>query len=316
MIFTPFVSKIDPMGTLLYDRKKKCLTEIEQYGGGMMRAAYHGRWGQCLLLPVVISPLFTRIYGWLQCLPCSRKKIPAFIKRYHVEMRDYQPRRYRNFDEFFLRAIREGARPMTGEKSRLIAPADSKLLVYPVHEGAKVIVKGVEYSIEELAGMSFGSGKRQNAGSRGENADLADFAGGLCLVFRLTMDDYHHYCFPDDGRLRLRYQIKGKLHTVSPLSAGRKIYRDNYRVVNLLETRHFGKILMIEVGAMFAGCIRNRPIRHFKKGEEKGYFRLGGSSILMLLQKDQVALDADIMEYAVSGTEVKLRYREDIGSRL
>jgi phosphatidylserine decarboxylase len=85
-------------------------------------------------------------------------------------------------------------------------------------------------------------------------------------------------------------------------------------VVNLLETKHFGKILMIEVGALFAGRICNHPVQCFRRGEEKGYFRLGGSSILMLLQKDAVQLDEDILEYTEKGIEVKLRYREDIGT--
>ena len=284
--------------SLLYDRKNKTVTEITQYGGGMMQAAYHGRYSR-FLLPVVTSRLYTRLWGWWQCTPFSCNKIPAFVEQYHVNMADYEQQVFHNFDEFFIRPIREGARPMNIDPDRLIAPADSKLLVYPVKEDMHLTVKGLDYTLEEL------TGSRRFA---------KEFAGGQCLVFRLTMDDYHHYCFPADGWQRMRRTVPGRLHTVSPYSAEKKVYQENYRVVNLLETKHFGKILMIEVGALFAGRIINYPVRCFRKGEEKGYFRLGGSTILMLLQKDAVRLDEDILEYTDKGIEVKLRYREDIGT--
>ena len=284
--------------SLLYDRKNKTVTEITQYGGGMMQAAYHGRYSR-FLLPVVTSRLYTRLWGWWQCTPFSCNKIPAFVEQYHVNMADYEQQVFHNFDEFFIRPIREGARPMNIDPDRLIAPADSKLLVYPVKEDMHLTVKGLDYTLEEL------TGSRRFA---------KEFAGGQCLVFRLTMDDYHHYCFPADGWQRMRHTVPGRLHTMSPYSAEKKVYQENYRVVNLLETKHFGKILMIEVGALFAGRIINYPVRCFRKGEEKGYFRLGGSTILMLLQKDAVRLDEDILEYTDKGIEVKLRYREDIGT--
>ncbi|MBR3517470.1 MAG: phosphatidylserine decarboxylase [Lachnospiraceae bacterium] len=284
--------------SLLYDRKNKTVTEITQYGGGMMQAAYHGRYSR-FLLPMVTSWLYTRLWGWWQCTPFSCNKIPAFVEQYPVNMADYEQQVFHNFDEFFIRPIREGARPMNIDPDRLIAPADSKLLVYPVKKDMHLTVKGLDYTLEELIGS------RRFA---------KEFAGGQCLVFRLTMDDYHHYCFPADGWQRMRHTVPGRLHTVSPYSAEKKVYQENYRVVNLLETKHFGKILMIEVGALFAGRIINYPVRCFRKGEEKGYFRLGGSTILMLLQKDAVRLDEDILEYTDKGIEVKLRYREDIGT--
>ncbi len=282
----------------IYDRKTGKCTEITQYGGGMMQEAYHGKSSR-FLLPVVTSRMYTRLWGWWQCTPFSCNKIPGFVKQYHVNMADYETQVFRNFDEFFVRRIREDARPMPFDPYRLIAPADSKLLVYPVREDMRLNIKGLEYTLEELTGSRRFSKM---------------FAGGQCLVFRLTMDDYHHYCFPDDGWQKLRRTVPGRLHTVSPYSSEKKVYQENFRVVNLLETKHFGKILMIEVGALFAGRICNHPVQCFRRGEEKGYFRLGGSSILMLLQKDAVQLDEDILEYTEKGIEVKLRYREDIGT--
>ena len=282
----------------VYDRKTKKLTEITQYGGGMMEAAYHGRYSR-LLLPVVTGRMYTKLWGWWQCTPFSCNKIPGFVKQYHVNMAEYEQQVFRSFDEFFTRPVRESARPMNIDPDRLVAPADSKLLVYPVEENMHLNVKGLDYTLEEL------TGSRRFA---------KEFAGGQCLVFRLTMDDYHHYCFPADGWQRMRHTVPGRLHTVSSYSSEKKVYQENFRVVNLLETKRFGKILMIEVGALFAGRIINHPVRCFRKGEEKGYFRLGGSTILLLLQKDAVQLDEDILKYTDQGIEVKLRYREDIGT--
>ncbi|MBO6208623.1 MAG: phosphatidylserine decarboxylase [Lachnospiraceae bacterium] len=288
------------MSSLLYDRKNRKMTKITQYGGRMMQAAYQGKCSR-FLLPVVTSRIYTRLWGAWQCTPFSCNKIPGFVKQYHVDMAEYEQQVFRSFDEFFTRPIREETRPMDIDPDRLVAPADSKLLVYPVREDMHLKVKGLDYTLDEL------TGSRRFA---------HEFAGGQCLVFRLTMDDYHHYCFPADGWQRLRHTVPGRLHTVSPYSSERKVYQENYRVVNLLETKHFGKILMIEVGALFAGRIINYPVRCFRKGEEKGYFRLGGSTILLLLQKDAVQLDGDIREYTDRGIEVKLRYREDIGTAL
>ena len=145
-----------------------------------------------------------------------------------------------------------------------------------------------------------------------ENAK--EFAGGYALVFRLTVDDYHRFCYPDKGCLISKRMIKGKLHTVSPVSKNHKIYMENTRQVNLLKTEKFGTIAYIEVGAMLIGRIVDNGTDVFEKGQEKGYFEPGGSTVIILVKN--VEIDKDIMEQSASGIETKVRYGERIGRAL
>ena len=135
----------------------------------------------------------------------------------------------------------------------------------------------------------------------------------MCLVFRLSVDDYHRYCYPDTGTTKSKTAIKGKLHTVCDISDKYKVFQENSRFVSVLDTEHFGEIIMIEVGALMVGRIVNHEIVDFRKGQEKGYFRLGGSTIVVLCQAGVLKLDEDIEEYAAQGMEVRLRYGERVG---
>ena len=128
------------------------------------------------------------------------------------------------------------------------------------------------------------------------------------------MDDYHRYCFIDDGTVTQTKVIKGKLHTVSSLSKEYKIYKENHRVVSVLSTKHFGEVIHIEVGALLVGKIVNRNVQDFSKGEEKGFFEPGGSTIIQLFKKDAVQIDDDIVQQSLGNTETKVLYGEGVGS--
>jgi len=283
----------------IYNRKTKELEEIKQYGGNLLELLYGKVWGR-ILLKFIVNPIFSRINGIYNSSQYSRKKIEPFIQDYQIKMDDFESVEYKSFNDFFTRKIRLEARPMESDDKKLISPADSKLSVYRIGDNLNVKIKGSNYTLDELV-----DGR----------VDINSYKGGLCLVFRLTMDDYHRYCFPDDGILVAKHVIKGKLHTVSSISKKYKIYKENSRVINLLKTKHFDEILFIEVGALLVGKIVNRSLISYGKGQEKGYFELGGSTIVMLMKEGTVSLDADIMEYAAKGTEVKVHYRETIGRK-
>ena len=134
-------------------------------------------------------------------------------------------------------------------------------------------------------------------------------------MYRLCVDDLHRYCFIDDGRLKGRKTIKGKLHTVSSLSADHKIYKENFRVVNVMDTENFGRVIHIEVGALLVGRVVNHDVRSFTKGEEKGYFEPGGSTIIQIFKKDSVRIDDDIMVHSMEGIETRVLYGEGVGSK-
>ena len=312
----------------VYDRQTGEYQEIRQYGQEKLQFLYGNLFGR-ILLKFVIAPTTSRIYGWYNRRPASAAKIPEFIKGHGIRMEDFEDRDYRSFSDFFTRKLRPGARQINGSENALISPADAKLLAYEISDGQLIRVKGSDYTVEELLGSrsrnknrnknkNKNKNRNREAGKRVEvtsRINPEDFSGGSCLVFRLCMDDYHRYCFMDQGRLMARYSIKGKLHTVSSISKDHKIYKENSRVINVYQTEHFGRVIQIEVGALLVGRIRNRKVREFEKGEEKGFFEPGGSTIIVLLQKGVADLDEDIVRMSAEGIETVVRYGEKIGER-
>ena len=282
----------------IYDRKTGTYEEIVQYGAGKLDFLYNNPVGR-IFLGIAVSPFVSNIYASKNAKKSSVKKIPAFIKEHNIDMSDFEDREYKSFTDFFTRKIRYGKRPVDMTPGALISPADSKLLVYEIEKDTVMRIKGRTYTADEILGDS-------------ENAK--EFAGGYALVFRLTVDDYHRFCYPDKGCLISKRFIKGKLHTVSPVSKNHKIYMENTRLVNLLKTEKFGTIAYIEVGAMLIGRIVDNGTDVFEKGQEKGYFEPGGSTVIIMVRN--VEIDKDIMEQSASGIETKVRYGERIGRAL
>lgn len=282
----------------IYDRKTKTYEDIVQYGAGKLDFLYNNPVGR-IFLGIAVSPFVSNIYASKNAKKSSVKKIPAFIKEHNIDMSDFEDREYKSFTDFFTRKIRYGKRPVDMTPGALISPADSKLLVYEIEKDTVMRIKGRTYTADEILGDS-------------ENAK--EFAGGYALVFRLTVDDYHRFCYPDKGCLISKRFIKGKLHTVSPVSKNHKIYMENTRLVNLLKTEKFGTIAYIEVGAMLIGRIVDNGTDVFEKGQEKGYFEPGGSTVILLVKN--VEIDKDIMEQSASGIDTKVRYGERIGRAL
>lgn len=280
----------------IYDRHRKTYEEIEQYGAGKLEFLYNNGFGR-LFLGLAVSPFVSGIYGRMNSRKSSVRKIPEFIEKQGIDMSEYEDREYTSFNDFFTRKIRPEKRPIDMTKNVLISPADSKLLVYEIDDETRMTIKGREYTADEIL-----------AGSADE------FKGGHALVFRLSVDNFHRYCFPDGGKTVSTKRIKGKLHTVSPISKDHKIYRENCREVSILETENMGRIAFVEVGALLVGKIVNHGADVFEKGQEKGYFEPGGSTVIMFVGRD-IEVDEDIMRQSAAGIETKVRYGERVGVR-
>ena len=281
----------------IYLRQEKCFTEDRQYGGKSLERLYNTWYGR-VLSKFILLPVFSTLATSKDRRRSSVKRIAPFIEEYKINMSDFEERDCSSFADFFTRKIKPGKRPVDPDHSVIIAPADSKVLCYDIGEDLKFTVKGSVYTPDEIVGNKI---------------DLSGFAGGKCLVFRLSMDDYHHYCHIDSGKITDSFEIKGKLHTVSSISSKYKIYKENHRIVNVIDTDHFGRIIYIEVGALLVGRIKNNGLDVFEKGQEKGYFEQGGSTVVIFFEKGRIDVDPDIAEMSGNGIETKVRMGERIG---
>ena len=283
-----------------YDRKKQKYIEDKKKSKAL-QFLYKTPLGRGVLKIFVINPMTSKIGGVFINTKISRVKIKGFIKKNSINMNEYEIKKYKSFNDFFTRKIELSNRPMSNDKNDFISPADSKLLVYRINEDLILNIKQSSYTLEELVKGGY---------------NLDDFKNGYALVFRLSVDDYHHYCYIDNGKTLCSSSIKGKLHTVQSISEKYKIYKENHRVYSILETENFGKVLYMEVGAIMVGKIINRELTNFQKGEEKGYFKMGGSTIVLLIQDNIINIDKDILDNSSKGIETIVKYRETIGKKI
>lgn len=279
----------------VYNRKTKKYEDNYQHNAGILNFLYNTIFGR-IILKILITPSISKIIGAFHDSYLSKIKIKSFIKKHNINMSEYEEKKYKNFNDFFTR--KKKILKYKIKQGEFVSPADSKLLVYKITDDLKVTIKNSTYKLEELVDNKI---------------DLRTYQNGYCLIFRLALDDYHRYCFPDSGNIKETYNIKGKLHTVSSLSKDYPIYKLNHRVITKLITKNFEDIIYIEVGALSVGKIINHKIKKFNQCEEKGYFKMGGSTIAILVKDNKLILDKDILENATKEIEVKLKYGEKIG---
>lgn len=255
-----------------------------------------------MLLKVLIKPGVSKAAGWLLNQRCSKILIRPFIQKNHIDMSLYEEKEYSSYNDFFTRQIRKEYRPIAQEESALISPCDGKMSVYPVGEGSRFRIKNTEYTLESLL----------------RSKKLAEkYQGGYVCVFRLTVDDYHRFCYVDNGRKSGNYHIPGVFHTVNPAANDVcPIYKENTREFSLLKSEHFKTVLMMEVGALMVGRIVNhQEAGYVKKGAEKGTFEFGGSTVILMLQKNAVELEENILQNTRNGYETIVKMGEKIGRK-
>lgn len=284
----------------IYDRKNNVFYEDKQYGGKALKFLYANFFGRFILKTFIAGKWYSQFNAKRNSTEKSKEKIAPFVEEYGVVMSDFEDREFLSFSDFFTRKLKDGKRDFSEKATDFISVADSKILCHEITDDGKIPIKNSIYTAEEIIGEPFSD----------------DFYGGYCLVFRLTVDDYHRYCFFDNGKIIREKYIDGKLHTVSPISAKRyKVYSENCRNVSYLQTENFGDCYQVEIGALLVGKIINHNKDFFRKGEEKGYFEMGGSTVVLMLKKGVVRIDDDILENSEKGIETKILIGEKIGEK-
>lgn len=217
-------------------------------------------------------------------------------------MSEFEGQKYLSFNDFFTR---KKEITFDSEQNHLISPCDSLLSVYKITADSKFHIKGFDYTLADLFGAETDS-----------DLDLIEtFKDGMCLVFRLCATDYHRYSYIDNGFQTENHYIEGSLYSVQPAACQNfRVYTKNRRSWTLLKTQNFGTVAQIEVGAFSVGGIKNHHSNYeFKKGEEKGFFDLHGSTIVLLFEKEKVEVLPAIMEAAANDEEFRVKAGEWIG---
>ena len=258
--------------------------------------------GRFLLKPLT-SPRLSRICGRFLDSELSSFLIEPFVKQNEIQLSDYKTTDIRSFNDFFSRKIKEGKRPIDMEGHHFIAPCDGALSVWKIEDDTVFPVKQSRYTLSSLL----------------RSKKLAQhYNGGYCIVYRLCVNNYHRYCYVDSGQKSKNFFISGCLHTVRPVALREvPVFAENSREYTLIRTEKFGTVVQMEVGAMLVGRIVNHEGKGKAiRGEEKGYFQYGGSTIIVLTEPERVHIREDILKNSALAKEVPVKMGEVIGHAL
>ena len=280
--------------------------ETEQiFGERWLRLAYENPVGRSLVWLLARRAIFSKWYGRKMNRRESALQIIPFIAKYNLDVDEFakSPFDYKTFNEFFYRALRPEARPITPGDDVAVFPADGRHLGFAnVDTADGFYVKGATFTLAEL----FGSAEAARP-----------FAGGSMLISRLCPVDYHRFHFPVSGIAGEPRPIGGWLYSVSPIALRHNLHYlvENKREVTLVESERFGTVAIIEVGATNVGSIQHTftPGQRVEKGGEKGFFAFGGSCVITVFQAGRIRLDADLLEQSAQHVEVYTRIGDRLG---
>ena len=292
----------------IYNRKTNKYDTEAVAGEKYINWAYESPIGKGFVELFIKRKIFSKLYGIYCDSKLSKRKISSFISTFNIDMDMCvnTSSNFENFNEFFIRRLTKEARPINKDKNVLISPGDGRLMAYTNIDINKLIqVKGITYSLSELI----------------EDDEIAkEYNGGICLVLRLCPTDYHRLHFVDDGIAEKSNIVTGNYYSVNPTALERipKLYCQNKREWSIFHSKNFGDIIHVEVGATCVGSIIQSytPNKKVKKGDEKGYFKFGGSTTILFFKKDMVSIDDDILLQSSFGFESKVNMGEKIGEKL
>ncbi len=232
----------------------------------------------------------------------SKPLIRGFVEKNGIDLSQFEDTDFPSFNACFTRRIKAHLRPVDRAEDALIAPCDGLLSAYRAEAGTVFPAKQSAYTLEALLG---------------DKTLAREFQGGDVLVIRLCVQHYHRYCYLDSGTKGENIFRKGKLHTVQPIALGsRPVFVENCREYTVMDTRGFGRVVQCEIGAMLVGRILNHHgAGPMERGQEKGMFLYGGSTVVLLLKKGAVRLPESYFEATARGEETPVQLGQRIGEK-
>ncbi|KAH8695010.1 putative phosphatidylserine decarboxylase Psd2 [Talaromyces proteolyticus] len=241
--------------------------------------------------------------------PVSTSQIESFINFHQLDMSEVlEPvENFKNFNEFFYRKLKPGARPCSAPNDPriIVSPADCRSVVFDrIEDATKIWIKGREFSVERLLGKAYPE-------------DVARYKNGALGIFRLAPQDYHRFHIPVDGVMGTPKTIEGEYYTVNPMAirSALDVYGENVRVLVPIDSATHGRVMAVCVGAMMVGStvITRRPGEKVSRAEELGYFKFGGSTIVLLFESGIMNFDSDLVDNSKGALETLIRVGMSIG---
>jgi phosphatidylserine decarboxylase len=284
-----------------YDRESGDLKTEKVAAEKWLVWLYNNPVGEATLWTLVKRKFVSSIYGNMMDHPSSTEKIQPFIEEFNIDMNVFQKQEYNSFNDFFTRKINNNVRPVDTTATITVSPADGKILAYANISNSDFIVKGYRFDIKSFL----------------DNAELAKkYIDGSLVIIRLAPADYHRFHFPVSGRVAANTQIEGAYYSVNPLALRKmtEIFCLNKREYVVISNALFGDVVMAEVGATMVGSIvQTYSGGSLNKGDEKGYFKFGGSTVVLLFEKNKITIDDDLLSNTIEGYETGVVQGERIG---
>ncbi len=281
-----------------FDIEQGKLTQEQVFGARVLRWLYESRSGS-LLGQLLTHTIPCTIYGWTKSRKGSVKEIPNFIKDYGVNAEDFNPiENYNSFNDYFARTFRTGKREWSHDQLVLPAFCEGRYLISKAKD--KVNLKGSRISPLDLIGKKYGE----------------EYQDATAVICRLAPVDYHWFHFPDDGEILDSFEIKGSLNSVSPIALRNKVdvLNTNKRVVNILNCKNLGEVAYVEIGAFCVGTIIQKwKSKIFNRGEAKGHFLFGGSTVVMLIKNKNIEFNKYLSDYSSKGIESYFKLGSEVG---
>lgn len=292
---------------LAYVRRDSGIVYHEEDAIDPIVSFFYGKYGNITLKYVFNYPIFSKLLAQFYKSRISRRLIRRFIERHNIDSSEFEldVDEFRSFNDFFKRRLRKEARSVDSAESHGICPVDGRALAFENTDIEQVVqIKNEAFRLDKLM-KGF--------------VCADDYEGGSYCIFRLRPADYHRFHFIDGGRIIKEKKVRGRLYSVHPLCFERtkKLYIKSKKHLTLFDSKNFGHVICVEIGASCIGSIvqTNDMGNIVNKGEEKGYFQFGGSSVLLFFQKDKIKLAKDLLENTARGYESEVKFGEFLGEK-
>jgi len=300
---------------MLFDRDTKKIIKEDVYYKSLLSFLYKENFLSRIFLFLFSRFFFiSRLLAFLNRLKISKYKILPFVKRFKINIEELEKpvSEYKSFREFFERKLKPNIRKIDNRENILIFPCDGRFLAY-----------------SDVSAFNSYSIKKKRIGTKNE-FDLKEllldeklaygYRDGSMLIARLAPSDYHRFHFPCDCIAKEPKLINGYLYSVNPIALRKnlRILSENKRMITILKTKDFSDILFIEIGATSVGSITQTfsKEKEYKKGDEKGFFSLGGSSIVLLFKKNSIKFDSDLIENSKNNIETLAKFGDGFASKI